>query len=42
MNRINILILCVGMNISLISSMVISMLIAEEKEKKYPQNSYTF
>ncbi len=41
MNRINILILCVGMNISLISSMVISMLIAEEK-KKYPQNSYTF
>ncbi|APC79792.1 ABC transporter permease [Clostridium botulinum] len=33
MNRINILILCVGMNISLISSMVISMLIAEEKEK---------
>lgn len=42
MNRINILILRVGMNISLISSMVISMLIAEEKEKKYPQNSYTF
>ncbi|NFM44802.1 ABC transporter permease [Clostridium botulinum] len=33
MNKINILILCVGMNISLISSMVISMLIAEEKEK---------
>ncbi|HDI3055564.1 TPA: ABC transporter permease [Clostridium botulinum] len=33
MNRINILILCVGMNISLISSTVISMLIAEEKEK---------
>ncbi|NFB54911.1 ABC transporter permease [Clostridium botulinum] len=33
MNTINILILCVGMNISLISSMVISMLIAEEKEK---------
>lgn len=41
MNRINILILCVGMNISLISSMVISMLIAEEK-KKYLENSYTF
>ncbi|MCJ8171141.1 ABC transporter permease [Clostridium botulinum] len=33
MNTLNILILCVGMNISLISSMVISMLIAEEKEK---------
>ncbi|WP_434282334.1 ABC transporter permease [Clostridium botulinum] len=33
MNTINILILCVGMNIGLISSTVISMLIAEEKEK---------
>ncbi|WP_125154789.1 ABC transporter permease [Clostridium rectalis] len=33
MNKANILILCVGMNIALISSMVISMLIAEEKEK---------
>ncbi len=33
MNKVSVLILCVGMNIALISSMVISMLIAEEKEK---------